>query len=58
MVKMGQRYFTENWILPCSLRSNRTANSKPKNGVAIFRLDPPTTLRQENEQEIAAVNFS
>jgi len=40
-----QRYFLDSWLLPCSLRSHRTANPRPKMGFAIFRLCPPTTLR-------------
>jgi len=44
MVKMVQRYFSDSWLLPCSLRSHRTANPRPKMGFAIFRLCPPTTL--------------
>jgi len=38
-----QRYFIESWLLPCSLRSHRIANSRQKMGFAIFRLCPPTT---------------
>jgi len=41
---MVQKYFIDSWLLPCSLRSHRTANSSPKNCCAIFRLCPPTTL--------------
>jgi len=42
---MGQKYFIDSWLLPCSLRSHRTANPRPKIGFAIFRLCPPTTLQ-------------
>jgi hypothetical protein len=45
IARMGQRYFSESWLLPCSLRSHRTANPRRKMGFAIFRLCPPTTLR-------------
>jgi len=44
VVKMAQKYFIDSWLLPCSLRSHRTANPRPKMGFAIFRLCPPTTL--------------
>ena len=27
-----QRYFIDSWLLPCSLRSHRTANPRPKMG--------------------------
>ena len=40
---MTKRYFIDSWLLPCSLRSHRTANPRPKMGFAIFRLCPPTT---------------
>jgi len=40
---MVQKYFIDSWLLPCSLRSHRTANPRPKIGFAIFRLCPPTT---------------
>jgi len=43
VVRMVQRYFLNSWLLPCSLRSHRTANPRPKIGFAIFRLCPPTT---------------
>jgi len=45
-IRMEQRYFIDSWLLPCSLRSHRTANPRPKMGFAIFRLCPPTTLIQ------------
>ena len=45
--RMVQRYFLDSWLLPCSLRSHRTANPRPKMGFAIFRLCPPTTLKCE-----------
>jgi len=41
---MEQKYFTNGWLSPCSLRSHRTANPRPKIGFAILRLCPPTTL--------------
>ena len=43
-VRMVQRYFLDSWLLPCSLRSHRTANPRRKMGFAIFRLRQPTTL--------------
>ena len=50
---MAQRYFIDSWLLPCSLRSYRTANPRPKIGFAIFRLCPPTTLTvgEHNKQQ-------
>ena len=33
---MEQRYFIDSWLLPCSLRSHRTANPTPKNGLRHF----------------------
>jgi len=51
---MMQKYFFDNWLLPCSLRSHRTANPRPKIGYAIFRLCPPTTLRV---REVAITKF-
>jgi hypothetical protein len=45
IVRMVQRNFIDSWLLPCSLRSHRTANPRPKMGFAIFRLCPPTTLQ-------------
>jgi len=44
-MRIVQKYFTESWLLPCSLRSHRTVNPRPKMGFAIFRLYTPTTLR-------------
>jgi len=40
MVKMVQRYFSDSWLLPCSLRSHRTANPTPKNGLRHFSALP------------------
>jgi|GEM_PF-3388428 len=37
---MVQRYFLDNWLLPCSLRSHRIANSSPKNGLRHFSALP------------------
>jgi hypothetical protein len=45
VARMEQRYFINSWLLPCSLRSHRIANPRPKMGFAIFRLCPPTTLQ-------------
>jgi len=45
MARMEQEYFKDSWLLPCSLRSHRTANPRPKMGFAIFRLCPPATLQ-------------
>ena len=39
---MEQRNFKDSWLLPCSLRSHRIANPRPKMGFAILRLCPPT----------------
>jgi len=30
VVKMVQKYFKNSWLLPCSLRSHRTAHPRPK----------------------------
>jgi len=38
--RMVQKYFIESWLLPCSLRSHRTANSSPKNGLRHFSALP------------------
>jgi len=38
--KMVQRYFIDGWLLPCSLRSHRTANPTPKNGLRHFSALP------------------
>jgi len=40
--------FIGRWLLPCSLRSHRIANPRPKMGFAIFRLYPPTTLQADD----------
>ena len=40
VVRMGQTYFIDSWLLPCSLRSHRTANSTPKNGLRHFSALP------------------
>ena len=40
VVRMVQRYFLDSWLLPCSLRSHRTANSTPKNGLRHFSALP------------------
>jgi len=48
---MVQKYFINSWLLPCSLRSHRTANSPPNNGFAIIRLCPPTTQIQANTKK-------
>jgi len=53
VIRMVQKYFTESWLLPCSLRSHRTANPRPKMGFAIFRLCPPTTLRVADTKNCA-----
>ena len=37
---MVQKYFFESWLLPCSLRSHRTANPTPKNGLRHFSALP------------------
>ena len=44
---MEQKYFKDSWLLPCSLRSHRIANPRPKMGIAIFRLCPPAALKGE-----------
>jgi hypothetical protein len=35
-----QKKSIKNWLLPCSLRSHRTANTPPKMGLASFMLPP------------------
>ena len=37
---MAQRNFIDSWLLPCSLRSHRIANSSPKNGLRHFSALP------------------
>jgi hypothetical protein len=37
---MVQKYFIDSWLLPCSLRSHRTANPTPKNGLRHFSALP------------------
>ena len=56
---MVQRYFIDSWLTPCSLRSHRTANSSPKNGLRHFSALPthhPTgggnTIAQYGSTEI------
>ena len=49
MARIGQKIFLVGWLLPCSLRSHRTANPRPKMGFTIFRLYPPTTLIQASK---------
>ena len=47
-----QRYFIDSWLSPCSLRSHRTANSTPKNGLRHFSALPthhPNTNEQQKE---------
>ena len=53
---MMQRYFINNWLSPCSLRSHRIANPPLKNGFAIFKLCPPTTQIQANSRNSAVNN--
>jgi len=40
MGRMGQRFFIESWLLPCSLRSHRTPTPTPKNGLRHFSALP------------------
>jgi len=40
MVRIGQRNFIDNWLLPCSLRSHSIANPTPKNGLRHFSALP------------------
>jgi hypothetical protein len=40
VVRMEQKYFIENWLLPCSLHSHRTANSSSKNWLCHFSALP------------------
>jgi len=40
VVRMEQRYFIGSWLLPCSLRSHRIANSSPQNGLRHFSTLP------------------
>jgi len=49
--RMVQGYILNSWLLPCSLRSHRTANPRPKMGFAIFRLCPPTTRQAGGHEE-------
>ena len=37
---MEQRFFKNSWLLPCSLRSHRTANPTPQNGLRHFSALP------------------
>ena len=47
---MVQGYFIDGWLLPCSLRSHRIANPRPKMGFAIFGFaHPPPDKRVEQE---------
>ena len=48
---MEQRNFIDSWLLPCSLRSHRTANPTPKNGLRHFSALPThhPTSEQDNE---------
>jgi len=43
------------WLLPCSLRSHRSANPRPKMGFAIFRLCPPTTQNANKQHNTMIV---
>jgi site-specific DNA-methyltransferase (adenine-specific) len=45
VMRIEQKYFIDSCLLPCSLRSHRIANPRPKMSFAIFRLCPPTTLQ-------------
>ena len=45
---MIERYFIDSWLLPCSLRSHRTANPTPQNGLRHFSALP--THHPTNEQ--------
>jgi len=49
VIRMVQRNFIDSWLLPCLLRSHRSANPRQKMGFAIFRLCLPTTLIQVSE---------
>jgi hypothetical protein len=49
MAKMGRRHFINTWLLPCSLRSHRTANSTPQNGLCHFSTLP--THHPSSEQD-------
>jgi len=55
MARMEQRYFIDSWLLPCSLRSHRIANPRPKMGFAIFRLCPPTTRQAGGAREFKKI---
>ena len=49
---MVQRYFIDSWLLPCSLRSHRTANSTPKNGLRHFSALPTHHPTSERDNEM------
>jgi len=52
---MVQKYFIDNWLVPCSLRSHRIANPTPKNGLRHFSALPthhPTSERKNSICEI------
>jgi len=51
-VRKVQKHFIDSWLLPCSLRSHRIANPRPKIGFAIFRLYPPTTRQAGGTLEV------
>ena len=55
VVRMVQKCFIESWLLPCSLRSHRTANPRRKMGFAIFRLCPPTTRQAGGTREFKEI---
>jgi hypothetical protein len=40
ITRMTQRNFINSWLLPCSLRSHRTANPRQKNGLRHFSALP------------------
>ena len=52
VVKIVQKYSAKSWLLPCSLRSHRIANSSPKNGLRHFSALPthhPTGGGEKNK---------
>ena len=50
--RMAQRNFKDSWLLPCSLRSHRTANPTPKNGLRHFSALPAHHPNTKEEEKI------
>jgi len=64
VIEMVQKYFIDSWLLPYSLRSHRTANPTPKNGLRHFSALPthhPAVVAEQcykTEQQRISCNFS